>query len=177
MEYLDVLDKSGAKTGESKPRNLVHRDGDWHRTVHVWIINSRKEILLQKRSQQREKYPNMWHISAAGHVLAGDDSVTAAIKEVKEELGINIEAKDIKLLFSTHKSSSPKPEFIENEFQDVFLIIKDIDIGQITFDTSEVADAKFFPWEEYKMIAKRGDKNFVFPAYLDRLIDAIDGPR
>ena len=174
MEYLDVLDENGKKTGDVKPRDQVHRDGNWHRTVIVWIMNSGKEVLLQKRSPAREKYPNMWHISVAGHILAGEASMATVIKEVKEELGLDLKAKDIKFLFTTCKSSTPKPNYTENEFSDVFLVEKDVDVGEIIMDTDEVVDAKFFKWEEYKNIVKEKNADFVIPEYASRLIEAID---
>lgn len=47
MEFLDILDKNGNKTGEKKERKEVHSKGYWHKGVHIWIINSNKELLVQ----------------------------------------------------------------------------------------------------------------------------------
>ena len=58
MEYLDILDKSGNKTGEKKPRKEVHSKGYWHKGVHIWIINSNRELLVQRRSSNKDVYPN-----------------------------------------------------------------------------------------------------------------------
>jgi isopentenyl-diphosphate Delta-isomerase len=86
-ELLDVLDSRGRLTGAVKSRGEVHRTGFWHRTVHIWIINGKKQLLLQKRSINKESYPGLWDISAAGHITAGDSIRNAAIRELKEELG------------------------------------------------------------------------------------------
>ena len=67
MEYLDILDENGNKTGESRPRSEVHSKGYWHKGIHVWIINSNKELLVQRRSANKDVYPNKLHISVAGH--------------------------------------------------------------------------------------------------------------
>lgn len=174
MEYLDVLDKFGEKTGNVKPRDIVHRDGDWHRTVLVWIMNSQKEVLLQKRSPTRKKYPNMWHISVAGHVSAGADNVATAIKEVKEELGLDVQISDIRFLFSVLKSSKPSQELVENEFCDVFLIKMDVAVEQIKVNPDEVADARFFAWDEYKNMVKEKNAGLIVPAYIEKLIEVID---
>ena len=48
-EYFDILDENGKKTGKTKLRKEVHKDGDWHKAVHVWIINDKNEILLQRK--------------------------------------------------------------------------------------------------------------------------------
>lgn len=61
-EYFDLLDENGNKTGNIKLRSEVHRDGDWHKAVHIWIINDEGEILLQRRCATKESYPNMLDI-------------------------------------------------------------------------------------------------------------------
>ena len=90
VEFFDILDENGNKTGKTKARAEVHRDGDWHKAVHIWIANNKDEILLQKRSPNKDSYPNMWDISSAGHLTAGDDSISEAIREIKEELNAEI---------------------------------------------------------------------------------------
>ena len=70
-ELIDILDEKGNKIGVSKTRGEVHAKGLWHQAAHVWIYNSKGEILLQKRSMQKESWPGRWDISAAGHVQQG----------------------------------------------------------------------------------------------------------
>ncbi|KAG6535707.1 hypothetical protein ZIOFF_000730 [Zingiber officinale] len=78
-EHLDVLTKTGEKTGVSKPRSLVHRDGDYHRAVHVWIYSeSTQELLLQKRADCKASWPAKWDISSAGHISSGESSLLTA---------------------------------------------------------------------------------------------------
>ncbi|TYG94260.1 hypothetical protein ES288_A11G174000v1 [Gossypium darwinii] len=90
VEYLDVLTKIGKKIGkkigDSKPRGDVHRDGDYHKAVHVWIFTeSTQELLLQKRADCKDSWPGLWDISSAGHISAGDSSlITAQYKENNE---------------------------------------------------------------------------------------------
>ena len=85
-EYIDLLDENGNKLNTRKKRTEVHRDGDWHKSVHIWIINKNSEILLQRRAADKDSDPNMLDISCAGHLSSGDDSITGAIRELKEEL-------------------------------------------------------------------------------------------
>lgn len=60
-------------------RGAVHRDGDYHRAVHVWIYaESTQELLLQKRSDCKDSWPGQWDISSAGHISAGDASLVSA---------------------------------------------------------------------------------------------------
>ncbi len=105
MEYLDVLDANGNPTGEKKSRAEIHRNGDWHRVVDVWILNSTQELLLQKRSAEKENNPNLWNISVAGHIASGDSAVPTAIREAQEELGVSFAEKDFAYLFSLTEQS------------------------------------------------------------------------
>ena len=77
MEYLDIRTKDGRVTGEVKERTKVHEDGDIHGTSHVWIarINAEGEceLLLQKRSADKDAYPGCYDISSAGHLPAGQE--------------------------------------------------------------------------------------------------------
>ncbi|RVX13513.1 Nudix hydrolase 3 [Vitis vinifera] len=95
-EHFDVLTKTGQRTGLSKPRQLpfffastpsfcytyrgdVHRDGDYHAAVHVWIFSeSTQELLLQRRADCKDSWPGLWDISSAGHISAGDSSLITA---------------------------------------------------------------------------------------------------
>ena len=56
-EYFDILDDNGNKTGKIKLRSEVHRDGDWHKAVHIWILNQSGDILLQRRSATKDSNP------------------------------------------------------------------------------------------------------------------------
>lgn len=73
MEYIDVLNPDGTKTGVSVPKKQVHDKGLWHRASHVWFVNSNAEILLQLRSGKKENGAGQYDISAAGHLSAGDE--------------------------------------------------------------------------------------------------------
>ena len=98
MEYLDICDSEGNLTGERKTKKEAHALGLWHKAAHIWIINSKHEILIQRRSPFINSHPNMWDISAAGHISAGEDSITSAIRETKEELGLQITLEDMVLI-------------------------------------------------------------------------------
>ncbi len=97
-EFFDVLDEQGNKTGKTKARTEVHRDGDWHRAVHIWIVNDKNEALLQKRSPNKDSNPNMWDISCGGHLSAGEDTLAAAVREIKEELGVDVLPSELQLI-------------------------------------------------------------------------------
>ena len=93
-EYLDIVDGEGEPTGRTKARSLVHRDGDLHRTSHVWIARrkgGRLQLLLQKRSRNKDSHPGCYDISSAGHIPAGSDFEDSALRELCAVLGIPVE--------------------------------------------------------------------------------------
>ncbi len=97
-ELLDLLDEKGNKTNRFKERSMVHRDGDWHGTVHIWIYAYAQDglkVLLQKRAQNKESYPGCYDISSAGHLLRGESYEEAARRELKEELGLDVKKEDL----------------------------------------------------------------------------------
>ena len=81
---------------------MVHRDGDLHRTVHMWVVRKREDggidVLLQKRSKDKDSYPGCYDISSAGHVQAGDEFENAALRELEEELGIKALREDLRFI-------------------------------------------------------------------------------
>lgn len=88
MELIDVLDENGIFTGEVLPRNEIHKRGLWHRAIVVAIVNENNQILLQQRSENKEKNAGMWDISVAGHISSGQDALSAAAREINEEVSV-----------------------------------------------------------------------------------------
>lgn len=162
MEYFDVVDENNQPTGQTISRAEAHEKGIFHQTVHVWIINSKHELLIQKRSPQVKANPNLWHISAAGHISAGDDSMTTAIKETSEELGITIDPKNIEFLFNfKNQEVLNNGTLLNNHFVDVYLVPLDLDVTKVHLQPEEVSEIKFVPFRELEKIINGRDKNFV----------------
>ncbi len=91
-EFLNIIDSEDRITSKSKPRCLVHRDGDLHPTVHVWIIKRMDMgiyVLLQKSAACKDTHPGCYDVSAAGHVSQGGEFRDSAVRELEEELGIH----------------------------------------------------------------------------------------
>ena len=92
MELFDIIDENGNPTGKIVERSIAHAEGIPHRTAHIWIIrrrNEKTEILLQKRSRNKDSFPGKFDTSSAGHIQAGDEPMESALRELKEELGIS----------------------------------------------------------------------------------------
>ena len=161
-EYFDVLNENGKPTGQKKLRSEVHRDGDWHRAIYIWIVNSKGEMLLQKRSALKDSHPNCWDTAVAGHVLAGNDSLPTAIREAEEELGLKIEEDELEYLFSyKHATRHNNGKFLNSSFYDNYLLQKDLDADKLELQEEEVAEVRWFKLEEIEAAFNRKDQNFV----------------
>ena len=148
-EYFDLLYENGNKTGKIKLRSEVHRDGDWHRAVHIWILNNKGDILLQRRCATKDSNPNMLYINA-GHVTSGDDSLNTAVRELKEELNLEIKKEDLKFITTLKKSSKYTPTFVNNEFDDIYVLKTDKSVNDMKFQEEEISEILFVPYKDFK---------------------------
>lgn len=144
-EYFDLLDRDGQPTGQTKARTAVHRDGDWHRSVQIWVVNDRNEVLLQRRAADKDSYPGLLDISCAGHVVAGETPLEAALSELREELDFTVEPAELQFLGQYRHSSRPAPNFINNCFYHIYLLRRNFDPGQIVFQRSEISEVIALP--------------------------------
>lgn len=163
MEFLDIYNPDGTPTGKTKRRDEVHRDGDWHKTVHAWILNSTGELLIQQRSSTKETSPGKWDVSIAGHIPAGTESMATLIREAFEELGLGLEGGDgIEYLFTVRSQSKERSgTLVNNEIQDVFLIRKDVDSTLLKLQESEVSAVRWVTPEELTKHIGDVDNSFV----------------
>jgi len=160
MELLDVLDENGNKTGEVEEQSEVYRKGLWHRSSHIWIINDNNELLVQRRNPYKATFPNLWAISVAGHVDSGETSRDTAIRELKEEVNLEVEPTELEYLF-TIKRHQPYEDHFLNVFDDVYLLKRNIDVEQTKLQVEELTDIKYVYYEYLEKIFKDGDKDYV----------------
>ena len=179
-ELLDVLDECGIKTGEVLPRSEVHKKGLWHRIIVVAIINEKNEILLQQRSHNKSKNPDMWDISVTGHLSAGQDSLMAATREISEEvsvsLGYSVDVKDFRFMFSYKKEEFINENYFDRQFYDFFILRQfGLNENNIRFQSSEVQAIKFVninelnQMREENLLVKRDECYNALEEYLYRM--------
>ena len=130
-ELWDVYDKDRNLTGRTHVRGDDLLPEDYHLVVHVWIRNSRGQFLMTRRSPNKG-YPLLWE-ATGGSALAGDDSLTAAIREVKEETGLTLAAENGKIV---HQYSGP------DHHVDVGLFELDVDLEKVTLQEGETCDKR-----------------------------------
>jgi isopentenyldiphosphate isomerase len=156
MEFFDVIDENGMPTGETVERAEAHRNAIPHRTSHVWIARRRGgtvQILLQKRCMTKDSFPGCYDISSAGHIPAGDDFIPSAIRELKEELGVEI-TEEALVECGTRKISIDDEfygvPFHDRQFSKVFLLWLDWEAADFTVQKEEIDSVCWMDFEECK---------------------------
>lgn len=86
-EIFDVVDENDRVIGQA-PRPEVHARKWHHRAIHIFVWNSRGELLLQFRSRLKKNHPQTWDSSCSGHLSQGQDYFQAAVRELEEEIGL-----------------------------------------------------------------------------------------
>lgn len=155
-EYFDVLNEKGTYTNQAEPRDKCHKEGLWHKAVVVFIINSKGQVLLQKRSASKKMWPNMWDVTAGGHVLAGEFGFQATLRECKEELGIELKKEDITFIGSSI-SVNIKGDIINKHFNEYYIANKEVDEKRLKLQKEEVSEVK---WINKEDIIEKINNNF-----------------
>ena len=145
IEYWDLYDRNGNLLNKTQLRGPTNKN-EYHIVVNVWIKNDEGKIILTKRDPNKP-WPNKWECTG-GSILAGEDSITGAIREVKEEIGINIT--NIKFVERIIRDEYP-------DFMDVYLCNENIDIEKAVLQEGEVTDIKWCTKEEIKNMTKTGE--------------------
>lgn len=159
MEKWDLYTKYREKTGKEHIRGEKIPEGYFHLVVHVWIRNSKGEYLISQRSANRPTFPLMWEC-AGGSVLKGESSIEGALREVKEEVGLDLKPEDGKLLFSKIRGSDVRYECkVFNDIMDVWLFSYDGELQLEAATTDEVAACKWMTVSEIRKLYE--DKKLV----------------
>lgn len=157
---IDVLDENGNPTGVKKNKAGIHEGGYWHNAAWVWIYNSKGEVLLQKRSKNKDSHPGLWDISAAGHVDSGEEPVEAAIREIREEISIDVNPEDLKFIKKRVSSSFNKDNgWQNNEFDYVYLYKWDGRTDDLVVQDDEVERMQFIPLKQFLEETSHSEKS------------------
>lgn len=151
MEKWDLYTKYREKSGKEHIRGEKIPEGFYHLVVHVWIRNQKGEYLISQRSFRRPTFPLMWEC-VGGSVLKGESSIEGAVREVKEEVGLDLEQSTGKLLFS--KICGTLDGKVFNNIMDVWLFNYNGEVHLEDATTDEVADCKWMTVPEIRQLYK-----------------------
>lgn len=148
MEYWDIYDKNGNFTGRKKGKYEKWEKDEYHLATEGWIINSKKQILIQQRSDKCQLLPGMWALTT-GRVISGETTKQGCVREFKEELGLKVDEKELKLVKSLMKNRL-------GMIWDIYFIRKNINIENLVLQEEEVAKVKLVTTSEFRQMLKEG---------------------
>ena len=149
MEIVDIYDGKKNKTGKKVERSTKPELGEYRLSIHIWITNSKGELLIQRRSANKKMFPNMWN-ETGGAASTGETSEMTCAREFEEELGVKPNMDKAELIGSIKR---------KYDYIDVWHIEQDIDLNDIQMQEDEVSEVKYVTIDELKKII--GDKEFV----------------
>lgn len=168
IEIWDVLDENGNPTGKTALRGQGFlKSGEYHLVVHIWIVSSSGQFLIQRRADDKKLMPGEW-AATGGAAISGEDSFAAASRELFEELGIKSDRNSLKKLERIKR---------RNSLLDVWAIICDIPENMLVLQRSEVAQAKWVSERELRKMIENGNFHNYGKEYFDSIFEKIKSIR
>ena len=150
-ELFDIVRADGTPTGRVKTRAAVHRDGDWHRAIHVWVAGHDERgapfLIFQRRSPRKDTWPGRLDATVGGHARAGE-TLADTLREVEEELGVSATMLDLQPLGIRVWANEAEPSIVDREIQEVFLWRDDRPLAAFAPNPAEVAALVRFPLDD-----------------------------
>ena len=140
MEQWDIYDKNKNKLGYTKLRKSELNEDEYHLVVRIWIVNSKNEILLSRRGLNK-RGGGLWECTG-GSVLSGETSRQAVVREVKEEIGVDLNIDRGIIVMNERRDS-------HHDFYEIWLFREDIELKHFILDKNEVIGIKWVTIDEY----------------------------
>lgn len=160
MELFDLYDSDRNKTGRTMERGTPIPKGFYRMVVHICIFNSEGKMLIQRRQPFKHSWSGMWDFTVGGSSVSGDTSLSAAIRETSEEIGVKLAPDELKRVLTIQT---------ECIFDDIYIVQKDLDETALTLQYEEVEQVKWADIDEIKAMIKEGS----FIPYHESLIDLL----
>ncbi|ANW96587.1 hypothetical protein AXE80_09980 [Wenyingzhuangia fucanilytica] len=149
-ELIDIVNLQGEPTGNACLKSFAHQNGILHASVHIWLYTSNQEILIQKRKEDKETFPNLWDVSVAGHIAAGETAINAALREVKEEVDLTLSKKGLKYIGIFEEKHQHANGIIDHEIHHIYLAQLNCDLTALTPQKEEVSAIKLISLQEFE---------------------------
>lgn len=147
MEYWDVYDAQGNKTGRIRQKGDTFAPDERHLAMELWIWNRRGEVLLQKRADTVEILPGMWALTT-GRMRAGEDGLAGCLRETAEELGLVLRPSEPRLVRRIIR---------ETMIWDIYRVDRDIEPAMLRLQPEEVSAVQWVSPESFREMVQRGE--------------------
>ncbi len=164
-EFVDIVDKYGKVTGEICLKSEAHKQGFWHPCINIWLYNLQGEVLIQKRVADKDTFPDLWDVSVAGHIGAGEIPLEAAQRELSEELGIEVPLERIQEIGTYLSDHMHHKGLIDREFHYVYIAEFQVSIDKLKLQEEEVAGIKLVPVNKLMSAWSNEEKNGEYVPY------------
>lgn len=147
-EFIDILnvDLSFQKTAL---KSEAHKYGWLHASVHIWFYTLDDKLLFQKRSLDKISFPDVWDVSVAGHIGAGESPELSALREIEEEIGLKIRIADLTSIGVYREKHVVNENYIDNEIHYIYKCFLRVPIRELKIQQEELTDLKLIPKTEF----------------------------
>lgn len=167
MELVNVYNNKHKKLDYVRERKQLEK-GEFKLSCFVWIINDKDEILVQQRLASDKSCPNMWGATAGG-ARAGETSLDTVLRELDEELGIQVDKNNLSFIGSYVRFK---------DFVEVYLLKSNININNLKLQTEEVQQVKWMKIEEFEQLLSENKASetgyFIFKNYYDNFYNCFE---
>ena len=164
FEKWDIIDENGQLSGKTVLRNNARlKPGEYHLVVHIWVVSSDGRVLIQRRADTKKLMPGEW-AATGGAAISGEDSFTAASRELFEELGIRSDRSNLKKILRLKR---------RNSLLDIWLIASNLTVNELKLQESEVAEAKWVTLAELKEMVKENKFHNYGKEYFESVFEKI----
>ena len=160
MELFDLYTRDRVKTGRTMVRGDKVPEGLYRLVVHVCIFDPEGRMLIQQRQPFKKGWSNMWDITVGGCAVAGDTSQTAAEREIREEIGLEVDLQEERPTMTT---------IFEGGFDDYYVLTRDVDLSSLHLQYEEVQTVRWAEKEEILRMIDDGQ----FISYEKSLIELL----
>ena len=165
MEIWEILDRNGVPTGKTVERKRVClARGEYHLVVHIWILGSDGRVLIQRRSFNKPLMSGEW-AAIGGSAVVGETSAEAARRELAEEMGIQAEPNELRLI---------KQMVRKNSILNIYLLCSDVAVSDLVLQEEEVSEAKWVHRNKLRQMIKTNKFHNYGNEYFEAVFAAFD---
>ena len=164
-ELVDIFNDD-LKVIKTCLKSEAHKNGWLHPTVHIWFYTEKGEILIQKRAKDKSSFPDLWDVSVAGHIGAGEENIISSIREIKEEIGLSVSRKELNNIGVFKEKFKHRDGYIDNEIHQIYLCKLVKDVQSLSIQKEELSEIRLISIDALESaINKTGFEKIYVPHY------------